>query len=651
MQSSVSNNFSRGSGGGIAQGAGFDYLSSPITLIESTVSGNVADRGNGGGIRAWGDVIITRSNISENTSGSFAGGVYARGAVSVKDSTINSNSSYRSGGGVYCYGDISLSGSVITGNAVDYGAGGGIIARGNIEVHESYLQGNSATVAGAIASGYGDLTIVDSIVSGNFADRGGGIAAYELVRLVRSTLSGNTASRGPFYIGDGGGIFSFGFLSIVDSVIDGNSADGPGGGVWSSGVAEIVGTTIAHNSANIGGGVWMRDGSIINSTISTNLAVVGAGIYASNTVLRHSTVTLNEASVHGGGIFVEGTDLTLDHTIVAHNRGENPDLTGLIGSVINAEYSLIGNNSGSGLTPAPVGAADANGNLIGGPTIGATIIAQLGPLANNGGPTLSHALLAGSPAINAGDPAAVAGINGVPVHDQRGAPFTRVFGGRIDIGAVETLPSLYLPGDFNADGIVGAADYTLWRNTSGSTSDLRADGNGDGMADALDYALWKSNFGATVGDVTLADGGGAVAAMVKMQGKPPAEPEAAVREPMAMLSGDSAPQPPLGSQLLGRPGVNRRLRHQAPVDVAVRQDRLLEAWAATRGGARVASDAAKVATRVADDRIVAVPDAAKDEFMVRASCGGDAEALDCALAELGLGRHNPRTSRGLTSVL
>jgi hypothetical protein len=274
---------------------------------------------------------------------------------------------------------------------------------------------------------------------------------------------------------------------------------------------------------------------------------------------------------------------------------------------------------------------------------------------------MTHALLPGSPAINAGDLNAVAGVDGVPVHDQRGAPFTRVYGGRIDMGAVETLPSLYLPGDFNADGIVGAADYTLWRNTSGSTSDLRADGNGDGIVDALDYAVWKSNFGATVADVTVADvtpagGGGAVAAVVKMQGKPPADPAAgypagaARREPMAMLNGDSAPQPPLGSQLLGRPGVRGRVPYRAPVDVAVRHDRLLEAWAATRGGARVASDAAKVATRVADDRIVAVPNAARDEFMVRASCGGDAEALDRALAELGLGRHNLRTSRGLTSV-
>ena len=61
----------------------------------------------------------------------------------------------------------------------------------------------------------------------------------------------------------------------------------------------------------------------------------------------------------------------------------------------------------------------------------------LGPLADNGGPTFTHALLPGSPAIDAGDPLAVAGSDGVPQFDQRGVPYSRVVGGRIDMGAFE----------------------------------------------------------------------------------------------------------------------------------------------------------------------------------------------------------------------
>ena len=72
-----------------------------------------------------------------------------------------------------------------------------------------------------------------------------------------------------------------------------------------------------------------------------------------------------------------------------------------------------------------------------------------------------------------------------------------MFGGRIDIGAVESQPVGFLPGDYNANGTVDAADYTMWRDTLGSTTDLRADGNGDGVVNTLDYTLWKDNFGQT----------------------------------------------------------------------------------------------------------------------------------------------------------
>jgi hypothetical protein len=140
---------------------------------------------------------------------------------------------------------------------------------------------------------------------------------------------------------------------------------------------------------------------------------------------------------------------------------------------------------------------DANGNLIGGPlSSGGPIDPRLGPLANNGGPTLTHALVPGSPAINAGDPAAMSGEGGVPQFDQRGAPFTRVHGGRIDIGAFESQPNP-LTGDYNFNGVVDAADYVVWRKTLNSTTDLRADGNGDGVVNQEDWQVWRANFGRT----------------------------------------------------------------------------------------------------------------------------------------------------------
>ena len=124
----------------------------------------------------------------------------------------------------------------------------------------------------------------------------------------------------------------------------------------------------------------------------------------------------------------------------------------------------------------------------------------------NGGPTRTHTLLAGSPAIDAGDPLAVGGVGGVPTFDQRGGPYVRVYDGngdsveRIDIGAIESqtvTPAQF--GDFNADGRTDAADYTVWRNTLGSTTDLRANGDdtgaSEGVIDEADYAVWKEYFG------------------------------------------------------------------------------------------------------------------------------------------------------------
>ena len=164
---------------------------------------------------------------------------------------------------------------------------------------------------------------------------------------------------------------------------------------------------------------------------------------------------------------------------------------------------MVGNNTGSLLVECRSERPDADGNLIGGHVFG-DIDPLLGPLVYNGGPTfldgsqlLTHALLPGSPAIDAGDPAAVAGVGDVPQYDQRDAPFGRVVGERIDIGCLETQPNP-LPGDYNYNGIVDTADYTIWQDTRGSAVDFRADGDGNGIIDEADYDVWRDNFGATL---------------------------------------------------------------------------------------------------------------------------------------------------------
>jgi hypothetical protein len=165
---------------------------------------------------------------------------------------------------------------------------------------------------------------------------------------------------------------------------------------------------------------------------------------------------------------------------------------------------------------------------------------MLGPFAFNGGPTQTRALLDGSLAMDAGDPA----IDFDPTEfDQRGSPLVRVFdgdgadGARIDIGAFEAQPILPAAfGDYNEDGIVNAADYVLWRNSEGDTVTpfSGADGNGNGVIDDGDYQVWRDNYGNT-----LPPGAGAGSA-VGSANAVTAEAVTANPEPVFIVPGEAA---------------------------------------------------------------------------------------------------------------
>jgi hypothetical protein len=188
--------------------------------------------------------------------------------------------------------------------------------------------------------------------------------------------------------------------------------------------------------------------------------------------------------------------LALDHSIVADNSDSSdygPDLYQVFTGILTANYSLIGDSTGS--APVNVGGT----SLIG--TAAAPIDPMLGALADNGGPTMTHALLAGSPAIDAGDPSAAAGIDGIPAFDQRGDGFTRVYGDDIDMGALESQPIIMppaLPADGNGDGEANAADYVFWKKffgTMGLAPYTGGDADGDGDVDDDDNDVWQVNFG------------------------------------------------------------------------------------------------------------------------------------------------------------
>ena len=330
-----------------------------------------------------------------------------------------------------------------------------------------------------------DVEIVGlTLTGGDVTGSGGGILTREDLTITSSTISDNAATTG-------GGFHSIGGnLTVASSTISGNAANSNGGGIYSQSVSlTVTNSTISGNTAKSNGG-----------GISTPYGGVS---------LAHSTITGNVADADhnnsgmGGGIAVfdnpyySSVNVELDHVILAGNiRGisTRSDVFGLI--IDGTRFSLIGDRTGVS------NIIDNGGNLIG--TSSSPIDPLLGLLADNGGPTMTHALLVGSPAINAGDAAAVAGVGGVPLYDQRGATYARVAGGRLDIGAFEVQSVVVepaLPGDYNQSGVVDAADYTVWRDTLGSSVALYdgADGDGSGIVDTADYDVWKANFGAALG--------------------------------------------------------------------------------------------------------------------------------------------------------
>jgi len=263
------------------------------------------------------------------------------------------------------------------------------------------------------------VTLTDMTLRGCTAQNGGAISNGGTVTLTDSTIDGNTASGGA-----GGGIYNTtggfngdGTLTLIRTTVSNNSANAQGGAIANvnSGVVTLTNSTISGNSTT--GSVAAGDGGITNM--------------ASGTVnLTNATVTANTAPASGaGGIGnVTGT-INIGNSIVAKNTGGFSDLKGAFNS---QGYNLIGLSAGSGLNNG------INNDQVGSP--GAAIDPLLGALADNGGATKTHALLVGSPAIDAGNSSQTTDQRGRtrPVDDPNVANASG--GNGSDIGAYETNP-------------------------------------------------------------------------------------------------------------------------------------------------------------------------------------------------------------------
>lgn len=256
--------------------------------------------------------------------------------------------------------------------------------------------------------------------------------------MERSTLAGNIGGLGGALTAWGGSAVTLRDVTFAD-----NRALSAGGAASfmnnSDARMHLERTTLMNNTSDGGGGaldVRATSLDLVNSTVSGNEGRYGGGIAASNGAelrLYSTTVTNNvstDAEGNGGGIWSFLSNTVLSNSIVAGNRdtgaGERqPDLAGRFAS---AGFNLIGDPTGAVWQAQP-------SDLVG--TAGAPLDPALAPLADNGGPTMTHLPMAHSPAVDAAAPGGCLGPGGVPLAtDQRGA--ARAQGGRCDIGAVES---------------------------------------------------------------------------------------------------------------------------------------------------------------------------------------------------------------------
>ncbi len=267
---------------------------------------------------------------------------------------------------------------------------------------------------------------------------GGGAFAVFYATGVTASISGVTIENG-FNASDGGGIYSDGgTLTVTNSTFSSNTASLNGGGIYKiGGTLTVSNSTFSGNSASLNGGGGIYDSNlstltVSNSTFSGNSATVGGGILGNGGTLTvsDSTFSGNSATIGGGGIANAGT-LTLKGTLLAGQKSGNNCFGG---SGTSDGYNLSDDSSCTFLT------ATGDQNDV---TNAAT---YLGPLANNGGPTQTIALLAGTPgstAIDAIPPNSCTDANGnLVTADQRGVP--RPQGKGCDIGAYE-LQTGYTP--------------------------------------------------------------------------------------------------------------------------------------------------------------------------------------------------------------
>jgi uncharacterized delta-60 repeat protein len=504
------------------QGGGAIYNAGPSTasLTDVVVTGNSAPiDGNGGAILNLGTLRVLRGRMSGNhaaaSGGAIGNGLTGTPAVltALTDATLTSNSAATYGGAMFNVGPLTIDRGTIGANQSGFSGGGLMIRQGTARLAGAVFDGNRAADRGGNLYNEGGTLIIDAgAISNGRASSGAGVYTTSTLTMQSGTVvSGNTATGSGGGISAGGGVFigndstsSF-EAHIFNVAIRGNHADnGWGGGLYAEGhvIAVTYGTTIDGNTANIGGGIWVSTGAsgfINNSAITRNTAPLngGAGFFTGATVqVLDATISGNTDVSGAGGILSYGATRVGSSTIVDNSGG----IVVSDGSLEFSNTVLAGSRTGVDCsfmpaTPTATPPVSRGFNVVGSGggcpvdvtdrTVSpATLFTNvIGPLADNGGGTETHALLAGSPAIDGGDPIPADPSQPTPLphcsaFDQRG--LSRPIDGdgdglaRCDIGAFEQQTPLPVPLSISTitptSAARGGPTFTLTVNGAGFTT-------------------------------------------------------------------------------------------------------------------------------------------------------------------------------------
>ncbi|MFK7956877.1 MAG: choice-of-anchor Q domain-containing protein [Lysobacterales bacterium] len=407
--------------------------------------------------------LALSSMMVRNCSGQNAGGILNRGELQIDDSTLTSNSALSGGGAIRNEpgGTVTLSNTIVREGYAPFGAGisnsgllnvndsrftmnvagggGGAISAeqaSQTNIRNTEMSLNEATFGGALYN-RGAIDIEGGVIESNIAtEYGGGVDNYSIYGL---TINGTTLRSNQARLA-GGALYNrdAGFVTLSDVTVSGNTADIGSAFSSKAGVVQVLDSTITNHSIGLstvlvegatqvtlanslvegnlsfaviyarnGGNLTLSNVTISNNRVFSNYNVVNV---RSSATIESSTITGNTSSSAGSAVGVSlGGALELSNSIIAGHDTYD--------CVAGANSTITLNNNNIFQT----------GNCVQNAVNNITTDPELGPLADNGGPTLTHALVPTSPAINAGD------SNCAPT-DQRG--FARD-DGQCDIGAFE----------------------------------------------------------------------------------------------------------------------------------------------------------------------------------------------------------------------